>query len=455
MKNVTPTQQDLWFLPLGGTGEIGMNMNLLGHDEQWLMIDCGATFQAPLDQKDDSNPRAKVFDVVCADPTFIENRSHQLQGIVLTHAHEDHIGALPALVERFNCPIYATAFTSEVLKRKLYRDDKAHLANLVEVEPNVPIQIGEFLVTWLPITHSIPDSNAMYIETKIGSIFHSADWKIDKSPVQGRPFNKQQFKEISKRKPLAMLCDSTNALKEGYTPSESLCYDGLLGLIKQQNSRVVVTCFGSNLARLITLARIASETGRYMALLGRSLENMYSIARSQGIWPDELKLANRRHMGYLPKQEVLLVATGSQGESRAALGRLANESHPDCDLESGDCVIFSSIVIPGNEKPIARMVSQLKSKDISVYQSENCDFQIHASGHPSQSDLFDMYQLIKPKVVIPTHGEAEHMAYNAKVSHDAGVLQNLVGKNGDLFLLKPVTSIKRGFASSGRIDITR
>ena len=455
MNYLTPTHQDLWFLPLGGTGEIGMNMNLIAHDDQWLMIDCGATFQAPLDQKDDNNPRAKTYDVVCADPTFIENRSHQLQGIVLTHAHEDHIGALSSLVERFNCPIYATSFTAEVLKRKLYRDDKAHLVNIVEVDIKTPIQIGEFAVTWFPITHSIPDSNAMFIETKVGSIFHSADWKIDKSPVQGKPFNKQQFKEIAKRKPLAMLCDSTNALKAGYTPSESACYKFLSNLIKQQSGRVVVTCFGSNLARLMTLAKIANETGRYMALMGRSLENMVSIARSQGIWPDELKLANRRHMGYLPKHEVLIVATGSQGESRAALGRLANESHPDCDLEAGDCVIFSSIVIPGNEKPILRMVSQLKNKNIAVFQSESCEFQIHASGHPSQDDLFDMYQLIKPKVVIPTHGEAEHMAYNAKVSHQAGVLQSLVGKNGDLFLLKPVTSIKRGFASSGRIDITR
>ncbi|WP_233499689.1 ribonuclease J [Glaciecola sp. KUL10] len=430
-------------------------MNLIGHDEQWLMIDCGATFQAPLMQQEDSNPNAKTHDVVCADPTFIENRLHQLQGIVLTHAHEDHIGALPALIERFNCPIYATSFTAEVLKRKLYREDKAHLVNLVVVEPKKSIQIGEFNVKWLPITHSIPDSNAMFIETKVGNIFHSADWKMDKSPVQGKPFNKQLFSELANKKPFAMLCDSTNALKEGYTPSESDCYEGLSRLVGLQKGRVVVTCFGSNLARLMTLAKIAAENGRYMALLGRSLENMYSIARSQEIWPDELKLANRRHMGYLPKQEVLLVATGSQGEPRAALGRLANETHPDCDLESGDCVIYSSIVIPGNEKPILRMVNKLKGKGIEVYQSENCEFLIHASGHPSQRDLFDMYQLIKPKVVIPTHGEAEHMAYNAKVSHQAGILQNLVGKNGDLFLLKPVTSIKRGFASSGRIDITR
>lgn len=445
----------MWFLPLGGTGEIGMNMNLLGHNEQWLMIDCGATFQAPLNQADDNDSRAKTHDVVCADPTFIENREHQLVGIVLTHAHEDHIGALPALVERFNCPIYATSFTAEVLRRKLYQVDKGHLVNLIEVSVKSPIAIGVFTVEWLQITHSIPDTNALLIATEIGNIFHTADWKLDKKPVLGEPFNKDIFKRVADSKPLAMICDSTNALKPGYTPSESSCVDGLYTLIKEQQGRVVVTCFGSNLARLVTLATIAQQTGRYLALLGRSLENMYSIARSQGIWPDDLKVANRRHMGYLPKHEVLIVATGSQGENRAALGRLAMDNHRDCDLEKGDCVIFSSITIPGNEKPIQRLVSLLEGKGISVFQSENCEFTIHASGHPSQQDLFDMYKLIQPKIAVPTHGESEHMACNAKISQSAGVLQNLVGKNGDLFVLKPLTSIKRGIASSGRIDISR
>ena len=432
-----------------------MNMNLFGHDDQWLMVDCGATFQSALRQEDDDNPRAKTHDVVCADPTFIENRQHLLVGIVLTHAHEDHIGAIPALIERFKCPIYATPFTAEVLRRKLYQVDKGHIVNIIEVSTKQAIQIGHFGVTWLDITHSLPEANAMFIETKAGSIFHTADWKIDKDPVVGKPFNIDVFKNLKDRKPLAMICDSTNALKPGYSLSEAGCEKGLLKLTQQSTGRVVVSCFGSNVARLITLARVAKNTGRYMTLLGRSLENMYSIAKAKGIWPDDLTLAHRRHIGYLPKHEVLIVATGSQGENRAALGKLANDSHRDCELEKGDTVIFSSITIPGNEKPIQKMVTFLQEKGVTVFQSETCDLQIHASGHPCQQDLHDMYAWIMPKIAIPTHGQATHMASNAKVAQAAGVQRQMTGTNGDLFMLTPLPSVKRGVVSVGRIDISR
>ena len=251
-----------------------------------------------------------------------------------------------------------------------------------------------------------------------------------------------------------MVCDSTNALREGYSVSEGDCELGLLRTFQAQPNRIVVTCFGSNVARLISLARVAAKTGRYMTLLGRSLENMYSIARATAYWPDELKIVHRRHIGFLPKHEVLIVATGSQGEPRAALGKLAAGTHRDCELESGDTVIFSAITIPGNEKTIEKMVSGLTEKGIKVINSENSEFVIHASGHPCQSDLRDMYQWVSPQLAIPVHGEAEHMKANAKVAADAGIKQQLVGQNGDVFQLAPSIALIKNAVNTGRIDIT-
>lgn len=431
-----------------------MNMNLYGHSDSWLMVDCGATFKAPLNPNDDKDESAKTYDVVAADPTFIENRQESLSGIIITHAHEDHVGALPALWERFKCPIYTTAFTAEVLRRKLHYTAIAGLVTIVVVEPGQVLDIGPFSVTWLPITHSLPDAQALFIQTPVASVFHTADWKIDFNPITDEPFQPALYKALKSIKPSAMVCDSTNALREGYSVSEGDCELGLLRTFQKQSNRIVVTCFGSNVARLISLARVAAKTGRYMTLLGRSLENMYSIARATGYWPDELKIAHRRHIGFLPKHEVLIVATGSQGEPRAALGKLAAGTHRDCELESGDTVIFSAITIPGNEKPIEKMVSGLREKGVKVINSENSEQVIHASGHPCQSDLSDMYQWVSPKIAIPVHGEAEHMQANAKVAAEAGIKQQLVGQNGDVFQLAPSVALIRKAVNTGRIDIT-
>jgi ribonuclease J len=431
-----------------------MNMNLYGHNKNWLMVDCGVTFRAPLDRSDDQNQSAKLVDMVAPDPVFIENRQESLCGIIITHAHEDHIGAVPAFWKKFKCPIYTTQFTAEVLRRKLYMTDIAEEVQIVVVAPGKTLDIGPFTITWLAITHSLPDAQALFIQTPVGSIFHTADWKIDFNPITDQPFNSKPFQQLAKLKPTAMVCDSTNALRPGYSLSEGDCELGLLRTIQPCEARVVVTCFGSNVARLISLARVAAKTGRYMTLLGRSLENMYSIARSTGYWPDELKIAHRRDIGYLPKHEVLIVATGSQGEPKAALGRLAAGNHFDCEIESGDTVLFSSITIPGNEKAIGSMVEKLTEKGIQVVQSSEAQHIIHASGHPNQQDLSDMYDWVSPKVAIPVHGEPQHLKANALIAQAQDVQKQLVGVNGDLYQLAPSIKLIERAVKIGRIDIT-
>ena len=431
-----------------------MNMNLYGHNNKWLMVDCGVTFRAPLDRLDDQSPSAKLFDMVAPDPVFIENRQESLSGIVITHAHEDHVGAVPALWKKFNCPVYTTKFTAEVLRRKLYMTDMAERVQIIVVDPGTIIDIGPFTVSWLAITHSLPDAQALFIQTPVATVFHTADWKIDFNPITDQPFNAEPFKKLANMKPTAMVCDSTNALRSGYSLSEGDCELGLLRTIQECEGRAIVTCFGSNVARLISLARVAAKTGRYMTLLGRSLENMYSIARTTGYWPDELKISHRRDIGYLPKHEVLIVATGSQGEPRAALGRLAADNHPDCEVEAGDTVIFSSITIPGNEKPIEKMVQSMKEKGLTVIQSSQSVHTIHASGHPNQEDLSDMYEWVCPKVAIPVHGEPEHLQANALIAKQQGVDKQLVGLNGDLYQLAPSIKLIKNAVTVGRIDIT-
>nr|WP_136249647.1 ribonuclease J [Ningiella ruwaisensis] len=448
-----PNSQELWFLPLGGTGEIGMNLNLYGHSQQFIMVDCGASFQSPLDMADEHNPKAKRYDVVMPDASFIEARKDNLCAIVLTHAHEDHIGAVTEIWPNLRCPIYASAFTAEVLRRKFYQQGIYEDLPIVEVLPNMQLDIGPFTVKWLDITHSLPEPQALLIDTPLGSIFHTADWKIDYDPVIGNAFDKHKFSRLADQNILAMVCDSTNAVKEGFSTSEKACEQGLGEIISKAKGRVLVTCFASNIARLITLVRIANMTNRYVALFGRSLENMVSVARRCGIWPEDAKLTHRRHIGYLPRHEVLIIATGSQGEPRAALSRMAQNAYRDCDLDEGDTVIFSSIVIPGNEAPISKVVNLLKDRNIDVYQSETCEQTIHASGHPNREDLKQMYRWVKPAIAIPVHGEAEHMQANANAAREAGVAKQMLGFNGDLFILKPTRQIKRKFVKTGRVAI--
>lgn len=425
-----------------------MNMNLYGHDDQWLMVDCGVTFKAPLTPED-----TQEHDVVSADPAFIVERKEQLIGMVITHAHEDHVGAVAHLWRKFECPVYTTKFTAEFLRRKLAQYGLVGQVPIIEVETGARIDIGVFNVEWLALTHSLPEPHALVIRTAAGNVFHTGDWKIDPRPVLGDGFDPLPFKELANENIDAMVCDSTNANRPGRSLSEGDCYPGLLELISKAEGRVVVACFGSNIARLITIAEIAQKTDRYIGLLGRSLINMVSTARATDYWPSHLTIAEASHFPYLPKHEVLAVATGSQGEPRTALARLANDSHFDLEIEAGDTVIFSSIVIPGNEALVERLVKRLERKKVKVIMSEHSELPIHASGHPCADELADLYQWVKPKISVPVHGEAEHISAHAQVAKIQGVTQQLIGKNGDLYILNGRGKIKPQAVKTGRIAL--
>lgn len=448
-----PTEHDLWFLPLGGTGEIGMNVNLYGHSRQWLMVDCGVTFNVPLLREQDEHSGVVRHNMVSADISFIANRRDALCGLILTHAHEDHLGAVVSQWEQLQCPIYTTAFTAEVLRRKAYKAEVPYDLPIVVVSPGDVLDIGPFTIEWIPTTHSIPEANALLISTPVARVLHTGDWKIDNSPVVGKRFNKQLYKNLASKNISVMVCDSTNANRPGHSTSEKECEYGLGSIISRAKGRVVVTCFASNIARLITLAKIAQASNRYMCLLGPALENMVSIARSTGFWPEELKITPRRHIGYLPKHEVLIVATGSQGEPRAGLYKLAMNTHRDCDLDNDDTVIFSSIVIPGNENAVKRLTSLLTQRDINVIESANCDYTIHASGHPNEDDLGQLFDWVRPKCIVPVHGEPKHLLACSEVAKKHGIEKSLVGLNGDLYSLAPRLSIKRKEISAPRIAL--
>ena len=444
-----PSPADLWFLPLGGTGEIGMNMNLYGHADQWLMVDCGVTFHEPLKPEF----AAVEHDVVCADPQFITRQREQLAGLIITHAHEDHIGAVEDLWPRLRCPIYTTRFTAAVLRRKLSYTDFADRVEIIEVETGQTHTIGPFKVTWLELTHSIPEPHALLIETAAASVLHTGDWKIDPHPVLGRPFNPKPLQQLADLSIDALVGDSTNALKAGHSVSEQAVYEGLYEAVKAAPKRVVVGCFSSNIARLITLAKVAEATGRHLALFGRSLQNMVNAARSVGLWPEAIQLTRPEHIGYLPANEVLVVATGSQGEPRAALHRLAEDSHPLLALDPDDFIVFSSMIIPGNEDEIAALVQRFHQRGIKTLQAHQSATPIHASGHPCKDELKALYNWVKPRIAIPTHGEPEHLEAHAKLARQQGVPFALVGRNGDLFRIAPQPSIKRQQVYTGRIAL--
>lgn len=429
-------------------------MNLYGHGGQWLMMDCGITFHSPLcTQAEAEHSTLHKHDVVSADPSFISHRKEQLAGIVITHAHEDHIGALPYLWRRFKCPVYTTKYTAEILRRKLARDGQGDNIPIIEIASGERVDIGVFNVEWMLITHSLPEPHAFVIRTPAGNVFHTADWKIDLAPVTDKPFDAQAFKGLANQNILAMVCDSTNANREGHSVSEEQCYLGLKQAVLKAKGRVVVGCFSSNIARLITLARIAKETGRYFALFGRSLQNTVGAAKATGHWPDDLPVLDAFNTGYLLPEEVLAVATGSQGEPRAALNQLAKDTYRNVSLDEGDLVIFSSIVIPGNEESIENLLKAYKGRNIQTLMADDSALPIHASGHPCREELKKMYEWVRPHIAIPTHGEAEHLLANAQIAKASHVPMSLTGLNGDLFKIAPEIKVVKQAVRAGRIAL--
>lgn len=424
-----------------------MNMNLYGHDEQWIMIDCGVTF------RDADGNNASGYDIQMPDPAFIAQRQEQLQAILLTHAHEDHIGAVAHLWPQLRCPIYATAFTAEMLRRKLAEHGLLGKVIIHIVEAGERMDIGVFNIEWVPNTHSIPSPLGVVIRTPAGTAFHTGDWKLDKQPVVGHHYDEAHYRAIGESGIQAMICDSTCADKPGRSLSEGALYDGLHHHISQATGRVVVACFGSNIARLHTLSRIAAATDRHLGLLGRSLINTASAARSTGIWPDVTTLVESDHLGYLPRETLLLVATGSQGEPRTALNRLSHDAFRDLSLEAGDTVIFSARAIPGNELAIDALINRLQKRHIHVITPETSEQAIHASGHPGEDELTDLYSWVKPSLLIPVHGEPKHLDAHVELAKSSGITRQLNGRNGDLFVISPTTSIRRQAVATGRLGV--
>jgi ribonuclease J len=421
---------ELLFLPLGGAGEIGMNLNLYHCHGSWLMIDCGVSFG------DDTLPAG--VDIIMPDPGFIAERRDQLAGLIVTHAHEDHIGAIPYLWPRFGCPIYATPFAAAVLRRKL--TDAAgleHQAKITVVPMSAgPFRVGPFEIELITLTHSIPEPTAVAIRTPLGTVLHTGDWKLDPDPLIGPATDEPMLRCLGDEGVLAMICDSTNALRPGVAGSEADARASLIDLVGHyDNQRVAITCFASNVARLESAALAAAANGRKAALVGRSLWRMDEAARETGYLRDLPPFLTEDEAAALPRHEALLICTGSQGEPGSALARIAADAHPRVRLEEDDVVIFSSRDIPGNERAVGRLQDQLLRRGVQVVTAR--DHFVHVSGHPARDELTRMYQLVRPRIAVPVHGELRHLVSHAQLARDCGVPETVVAENGDVVRLAP------------------
>lgn len=415
-----PGADEFLFLPLGGTGEIGMNMNLYGHDGAWLMVDCGISF---------GDARTPGVEVIMPDPAFIVERRDALCGLVLTHAHEDHLGAVPYLWRRLGRPvIHATPFTACVLRRKLQEAGLAAEVTIIEMPLSGIATVGPFTVELVTLTHSIPEPNALILRTPVGSVLHTGDWKLDPDPLVGPTADEARLIRLGEEGALAMVCDSTNALEAGRSGSEGEVRANLTELIGGLSGGVALACFASNIARLESGALAALATGRTPALVGRSLWRMQDAAREAGYLRDVPAFLDPEKATRLPRDKILLICTGSQGEPRAALSRIARGDHPAINLGHGDTVIFSSREIPGNEIAIGELQNNLALLGCAVVTDGAAA--IHTSGHPNRDELADMYGWVKPRIAVPVHGEPRHLTAHAKLARDCQVPHGIVAHNG-------------------------
>jgi ribonuclease J len=414
----------LLFVALGGANEIGMNLSLYGCAGDWLILDCGVTFG------DDSQPG---LDVVMPDPAFIVERRDRLLGIVATHAHEDHIGAIPYLWPQLRCPVWATPFTASLLHAKLAEVGLADKVKINIVPMSGRFTIGPFDLELVTLTHSIPEPNAVVLRTSAGTVLHTGDWKLDPDPLIGEPADEAALRRLGDEGVLAMICDSTNALRPGSSGSEADLRRSLTDLVGRYDARVAVACFASNVARLETIAHAAAAHGREVALVGRSLWRIDKAARENGYLADLPSFLTEDEAAYIPRDRIVMICTGSQGEPRSALARIARDDHPSVELEPGDVVIFSSRIIPGNEKPIGRLQNALARLGIEIVTE--LDHFVHVSGHPARDELVRMYQMIRPQIAIPVHGEARHLIAHAHLAGECQVPQPLIVENGDMVRL--------------------
>ncbi|MBM3647493.1 MAG: ribonuclease J [Alphaproteobacteria bacterium] len=435
-----PGKDELLFLALGGAGEIGMNLNLYGHAGKWLMVDLGIGFA------DDSMPG---IEVVMPDPAFIEERREALVGIVLTHAHEDHLGAVADLWPRLKAPVYATPFAASVLRRKLTEAGLVGSVPVTEVPLGGKLSLLPFELELITMTHSILEPNALAIRTPLGTVFHTGDWKIDPEPLLGELTDEAMLRRIGEEGALAMVCDSTNVFVEGEAGSEARVRANLEKLVKAAKGRVAVTCFASNLARVESAALAAVAAGRHPVLSGRALQRMVEAAQECGYLLDFPECVPEQQAGFLPRDKVVLICTGSQGEPRAAMAKIATGEHRDLVLETGDTAIFSSRVIPGNERSVGRLHNALVARGVEVIDDGVAD--VHVSGHPARDELVRVYQWVRPKIAVPVHGEVRHMIEHAALARACQVPETVVAPNGSLVRLAPGPAEIVDHVPSGRL----
>ncbi|MBL8659992.1 MAG: ribonuclease J [Rhodospirillales bacterium] len=425
-----PGADELVFLPLGGAGEIGMNLNLYGYGppdrRRWLVVDLGITF---------ASGEPPGVSVITPDVAYLEARREDIAGLLLTHAHEDHLGAVHYLWPRLRCPVYATRFARAVLERKLTEAGLIGEVPIIEVPLSGRVRIGPFDVELVTLTHSIPEPNALAIRTGAGLVVHTGDWKLDPDPVVGVPADEAALTRLGDEGVLAMICDSTNALESGRSGSEGDLHAGLLRIVESCRDRVAVTCFASNIARLQTLGDVATATGRRLVLAGASLKRNVTAARECGYLADLPPVLDEIGGAFLPRREALYVCTGSQGEGNAALSRLASGAHPRLLLEAGDAVIFSARVIPGHELGVGRIHNTLLRRGIRVFTQR--DAAVHVSGHPAAAELRDMYAMVRPRLAVPVHGELRHMLAHAAIARECGAEEVVTVENGDVLRLAP------------------
>lgn len=423
-------KNELVFAPLGGLGEIGMNAALYGFgpagQKKWILVDCGVAFAG------DDLPG---IDLIVPDIAFIEEEKKNLVGIIITHAHEDHIGALVDLWPRLRAPVYATDFAASLLAVRRMAEPNAPQIPINIVKQGSTFSLAPFDLEFVPVAHSIPESNALVIRTPLGTVVHSGDWKIDETPNIGVPTDGARLQKIGDDGVLALICDSTNVLREGISPSERDVGRTLAGIIKDSPHRVAVTTFASNVARIRAVADAAHVCGREVVIAGRAMDRVVAVARELGMLDGVKPFLGQDALQRIPRNKVVVLLTGSQGEPRAALARVANHDHPDIELDAGDRVIFSSRAIPGNEKDINKIVNALVRDDIEIITDRT--HLVHVSGHPRQDELKMMYQWLRPQIAIPAHGEALHLTEHVAFAKKMGVPQTLRAFNGAMVRLAP------------------
>jgi ribonuclease J len=419
------------FAPLGGIGEIGMNLSIYGFGEgprrKWLMVDCGVAFG--------SEDHLPGVDLILPDIRFLLEERRNIVGLVLTHAHEDHMGALIDLWPRLKVPLYASPFAAALFEARRLSEPGAPEIPVKVVPPNGRIELEPFTIDFINVAHSIPESNALAIRTALGTVVHTGDWKIDETPVIGLPTDRARLTALGDEGVLALVGDSTNAVREGRSPSESEVAKTLAELIRTAPARVAVTTFASHVGRIRAVAEAARLAEREVVVVGRAMERVVQVARETGYLDDAQDFREMQAYGYLPPDKVLALCTGSQGEPRAALARIAQDEHPEITLSRGDRVIFSARTIPGNEKAVARVINGLVNQGVEIITDR--DHLVHVSGHPRRAELRDMIEWVRPNLLIPAHGEPLHLAEHAKLARAAGVPQVLVCRNGDLVRLAP------------------